>query len=945
MAGEVFISYAREDKAFVRRLHAELKQRDRDAWVDWEDIPLTADWWAEIQRGIDAANVFVFVISPDSARSAVCFKEIEYAAQHNKRMVPIMHRPITDPVDEQRLHPSINAHNWIFITEDEQFEAAFDRLLEALDTDLAYVREHTALLVRAQAWVHRQREPGLLLRGNALRDAEVWLQQGQQKERNRPTELHVEYITRSRRAQNRRTQRNAAIGAVVAVILALAVTSLVLYVRAEEQRSIAEEQRAKAEQSEALAQAIGISAQAQLELFGQLPERGVLLALEALENYPYVYQAERALGTAVQSSRVRAILPQSPSATNAVAWSDDGGRFVTVGEDNTAQIWDAATGQPQITLIGHTRELINVDWSPNGALIATAGRDNAVRIWDAATGEPLRLFSGYPDWVLDVAWSPDGTRIATTSADGAVRVWELRTGDLLLDVLAQEQAYVNSVDWSPDGTWLVTAEQAGMVRVWDTASGAQAFSWTAHTGNVAEAVWSPGGTHIATGSWDETVRVWDVREALAVSDSVRQEAPAVNLEYTITDHINNVTGVAWSRDGSLLLTSSRDLTARVWDADNGALLYTLAGHTGWVNDAAWSPDGSYILTVSSDRRARLWAANSGGAELTFAGHTLRVTGVAWSPDQRRIATVGADRAVIIWNTERGYPLKKIDAHERVLNGVAWSPDGALIATAADDRTVRVWDAATGGLRYAFSRHRDAVNAVAWSPDGTRLASASDAGTVMLWDALTGNEFLALVGHRDRLTSVHWSPDGAWIASADEDGVVMVWDAATGRRLALIETGTDKVPAAVFSPVPGDLRLVVVNNDETARIWRLDPGAGGELLPVPLQALAGHTLPLTGAAWSYNGERVVTVSNDRTAIVWDAATGAPLLTLEGHGDDVLAVDWARDGTYIVTAGADKMAKMWRVFPTTGNLIEYAEACCAVRELTQAEREQFGLLQEE
>ena len=67
---DVFISYSRKDKDFVRDLHEALAARERDTWVDWEDIPLTAEWLAEIYAGIEGADAFVFVISPDSQRVA-----------------------------------------------------------------------------------------------------------------------------------------------------------------------------------------------------------------------------------------------------------------------------------------------------------------------------------------------------------------------------------------------------------------------------------------------------------------------------------------------------------------------------------------------------------------------------------------------------------------------------------------------------------------------------------------------------------------------------------------------------------------------------------------------------------------------------------------------------------------------------------------------------------
>ncbi|NJL44755.1 MAG: toll/interleukin-1 receptor domain-containing protein [Leptolyngbyaceae cyanobacterium SM2_3_12] len=89
---DVFISYARVDQAFIKALYEALVQSQREVWVDWADIPLSADWWKEIQGGIEAANTFIFVISPDSLLSKVCRQEIDYAVASHKRFIPIVRR-------------------------------------------------------------------------------------------------------------------------------------------------------------------------------------------------------------------------------------------------------------------------------------------------------------------------------------------------------------------------------------------------------------------------------------------------------------------------------------------------------------------------------------------------------------------------------------------------------------------------------------------------------------------------------------------------------------------------------------------------------------------------------------------------------------------------------------------------------------------------------------
>jgi hypothetical protein len=436
MPGDVFISYAREDTNFVRRVHGALAARGRDAWVDWEDIPLTADWWREIQAGIEAAEGS----SRDQPRSGaveVCYREIDRRPAH-KRIMPIMYRMIADPALQQKLHSAVNAHNWVFFRDTDDFDIAFQALIDAMDTDLAYVREHTRLLVRARSWEAAQHDGSQLLRGNDLKVAEEWVAVGQAKARNKPSELHFDYIHRSRRAQNRRRQRTIGLSILIAIIIGLMIASLLLRQEAEQKRDEANrsEKEARIAQEEAVQQglvskAIGLAAQAQLELFGTFPERGVLLPLEALENLPYVWEADRALGAAVQISRARSQFVGHEGPLQDVAWSPDGTRVVTASVTASGSgsviIWDAASGELRFTLSGHTDVVTSVAWSPDSLYIVTGSRDTSAKIWDSETGMELdSLFGHGEEWVNDVAWSPAGTYIATASNDNTTKIWPSR---------------------------------------------------------------------------------------------------------------------------------------------------------------------------------------------------------------------------------------------------------------------------------------------------------------------------------------------------------------------------------------------------------------------------------------------------------------------------------------------------------------------------------------
>lgn len=101
---DVFFSYSRKDSDFVRTIGNALKEKGYEIWVDWEDIPQTTDWWHEIQAGLDASDTFAFFLSPSSALSEVCYQEVQYAVDNNKRIIPILCEAITDTELLEKVH-------------------------------------------------------------------------------------------------------------------------------------------------------------------------------------------------------------------------------------------------------------------------------------------------------------------------------------------------------------------------------------------------------------------------------------------------------------------------------------------------------------------------------------------------------------------------------------------------------------------------------------------------------------------------------------------------------------------------------------------------------------------------------------------------------------------------------------------------------------------------
>ena len=212
---QVFISYSRRDREFVRELVAALDAEKREVWLDEKDIEVTAEWLTEIFSNIEAADNFLFVISPDSIASANTRKEIDHAAINGKRMVPIYYRAVPDA----DIPEAIARFQRIDFTDTADFNSNFGKLINALDTDLDWKHTHTRLLTRAKEWERNGTDSSFLLRGKDLSEAEQWVVRSAEKE-PKPTTRHSQYILASRQAAT--SVQRIIIGAVaIALVVAI----------------------------------------------------------------------------------------------------------------------------------------------------------------------------------------------------------------------------------------------------------------------------------------------------------------------------------------------------------------------------------------------------------------------------------------------------------------------------------------------------------------------------------------------------------------------------------------------------------------------------------------------------------------------------------------------------------------------------------------------------
>src|SRR6185503_10692011 len=195
---QLFISYSRNDTEITRRITERFQKDGLDAWVDWQDIPPSIDWMQEIQKGIEDADVFLYLVSPDSISSPICAEEVKHAVSNGKRIIPVVVRDF-----DARTAPSTITHlNWIFFSRpQDDFERSFGQVWTAIHTDHDWVQVHRRLQVKALEWDRNQREESFFLRGKDLQDAEAQLRVNREKSPH-PTELQDLFVLKSREAED-----------------------------------------------------------------------------------------------------------------------------------------------------------------------------------------------------------------------------------------------------------------------------------------------------------------------------------------------------------------------------------------------------------------------------------------------------------------------------------------------------------------------------------------------------------------------------------------------------------------------------------------------------------------------------------------------------------------------------------------------------------------------
>ena len=493
------------------------------------------------------------------------------------------------------------------------------------------------------------------------------------------------------------------------------------------------------------------------------------------------------------------------------------------------------------------------------------------------------------------------------------------------------KAIITDVMFTSDGKYLVSASVDKTVRVWDLATGEivrilRGQIGAGCEGKIFAAALSPDDRFLAVGGWMGPLENYKLVDLGAIRLVNFRTGEVINL---LKGHRSVISGLAFSPDGTRLISGSADKTARIWDVNTGKTLHVLKGHTDYIYAVSFSPDGTKAVTGSLDHTLKLWNAKSGSLIKTLKGHKDKVISAAFTPDGKYLLSGSCDKTIRLWDGRTGKFIKALASQGSNVSSLSVSPDGKSVLTGFSGYASyisNVFSIPSGNKITSFTKHKNSVFATAIFPDGTTAATGGgNDKEIYLWYLKTGRVKQKMVGKGKSIWSVGFAKDGRSIAWGKTYGSGNLFSHGSLEQAFQIRQDSREYDFAMGGKLNGDtgyLRAL-----ESVGPWSIRTKNGKdhptlqilknnrikhEITRGSTDGVRHHSLTLTP-----DGQTVISGAGNGKLTSYNPETGKKIHNFVGHTSDVWGVAASPDSRFLVSGSDDQTVRLWEI--DTGRLL--------------------------
>jgi periodic tryptophan protein 2 len=446
-------------------------------------------------------------------------------------------------------------------------------------------------------------------------------------------------------------------------------------------------------------------------------------------------------------------------------------------------------------------------------------------------------------------------------------------------------------------------------------------------GAVSTLEFSPSGAHFAVGL-GRKIEVWKTPSTPGSAEGDSEEgglefAPFVKYrEYA--GHHDTVQNIEWSSDSRFFLTSSKDLTARIWslDPEEGFTPTILAGHRTAVYAAWFSADQETIYTISKDGALFQWrylpspeadpediAADDERWRIAernyFFQNQAHLTTASFHASSNLLVT-GFSNGVFMLHELPGFSeIHKLSISASNIDTVSINKTGEWLAFGSSALgQLLVWEWQSESYILKQQGHFDNLNALTYSPSGDKIITCADDGKIKVWDAASGFCIVTFTEHTSGVTACEFAKRGNVLFTASLDGSVRAFDLIRYRCFRTFTAPKRLSFSSIAVDPSGEVVAAGSLDDFDVHIWSVQTGQ-------LLDQLSGHEGPVSSLAFTPNGNSLISGSWDHTVRIWSifqrTQTSEPLQLQS----DVLAVAVRPDSKQVAVSSLDGQVTFWSV----------------------------------